>query len=286
MDMSLSEDNLDDEDDFEQTHEISVMSDTDRRPSRLIWAIAAFGAVALHAGCVALAMTQVSTPDTDELLGSPAIEIGLEMTAPHRDPSDLPPGPDTEASVASPAAAEQKEMVKENELPKEVPTDTQNPDRAVTEEEPQKPQPDAPDQPAPPAQASTESAAVEAMATPSSEAVPEAPRAMAPEQGMGQTTARRITAKWDMQMVAHFGKHLHYPADRSNKTVVVVLVHLVVDRNGHVVSYRIVKGSGDAIFDDAALAAVRRSDPLPKPPPLVPDEELSFNVPLTFKGRS
>jgi TonB family protein len=57
---------------------------------------------------------------------------------------------------------------------------------------------------------------------------------------------------------------------------------------GHVLSTSIVKGSGDRAFDEAALAMVRRSDPVPQPPPLVADEGLSFTLPVIFrvKGRS
>jgi protein TonB len=50
-----------------------------------------------------------------------------------------------------------------------------------------------------------------------------------------------------------------------------------------VLSTSIVKGSGDAAFDEAALAMVRRSDPVPQPPPLVADEGLTFTLPVIFK---
>jgi len=36
-------------------------------------------------------------------------------------------------------------------------------------------------------------------------------------------------------------------------------------------------------FDQAALAMVRRSDPVPPPPPLVADEGLSFTLPVIFR---
>ena len=49
------------------------------------------------------------------------------MTSPHLEPTDLPPGPDTEASVASPAIAEQKAELKDSELPKDTPTETEDP---------------------------------------------------------------------------------------------------------------------------------------------------------------
>jgi TonB family protein len=44
-----------------------------------------------------------------------------------------------------------------------------------------------------------------------------------------------------------------------------ILVGFVLDRMGHLLSAGIVKGSGDPAFDAAALAVVRRSDPVPQP---------------------
>jgi len=48
------------------------------------------------------------------------------------------------------------------------------------------------------------------------------------------------------------------------------------------------KSSGDVAFDEAALAMVRRSDPVPPPPPLIADEGLRFTLPVIFrvKGKS
>ena len=106
--------------------------DTEPKPSRRLWIFAAVGALVLHLGGAALAFAHLRSDDPDDSLGAPAIEIGLEMTSPHVEATDLPPGPDTDASVASPALAEQKAEVKETELPKDVPTETEDPDRVVT----------------------------------------------------------------------------------------------------------------------------------------------------------
>ena len=79
------------------------MPDLDaQKPSARLWIFAGLGALVLHLGCVALAVAHLRTDDLDESLGVPAIEIGLEMTSPHLEPTDLPPGPDADASVASP----------------------------------------------------------------------------------------------------------------------------------------------------------------------------------------
>src|SRR6266403_1583029 len=117
---------------------------TEQKPSRRLWILAGVGALALHIGCAGLVIAHMQTDDPDDSLGAPAIEIGLEMMAPRQEVTDLPPGPDTDASVASPALAEQKAEVKETELTKDVPTETDDPDRVVAPNESQKPKEDDP----------------------------------------------------------------------------------------------------------------------------------------------
>ena len=260
--------------------------DTEQKPSRRLWILAAVGALALHIGGAALAIAHLRSDDVDDFLGAPAIEIGLEMMSPHLEPTDLPPGPDADASVASPALAEQKAEVKETELPKDVPTETEDADRAVTPDDQKKPKEDDAKLAAVQTSASTESVAAEATATPSSEAIQQGPRSVAPAQGTGES-AQRMRATWQKELIAHLDKHKRYPASRSQKSAEIV-IGFALDRMGHVLSTSIVKGSGDAAFDEAALAMVRKSDPVPQPPPVVADEGLSFTLPVIFriKGRS
>lgn len=263
------------------------MSDfQEQKPSRRLWILAAVGALALHLAGAALAIAQLQEAEADNSLGATAIEVGIELASLRRETTDLPPGPDTDASVASPALAEQKAEVKETELPKDVPTESDDPDRVVAPNKSQKPKEDDPKIAAVQTSASTESVAAEATATPSSDAIPEGPRSVAPAIGTGET-ARRIRATWQKELVAHLDKHKRYPAERSQKSA-EILVNFALDRMGHVLSMSIVKGSGDAAFDEAALAMVRRSDPVPQPPPLVADEGLSFTLPVIFrvKGKS
>jgi len=255
--------------------------DTEPRPSLRLWMIAAVGAVVLHVGGAALAVAHLRTDDPDDTFGTPAIEIGLEMTAPHLEPTDLPAGPDAEASVASPALPEQKAEIKETELPKDVPTETDDPDRVVAPNSPTKPKEDDSKIAEVQTSASMESVAAEATATPSSEAIPEGPRSVAPAQGTG-ASAQRLRATWQKELIAHLDRHKRYPAERSQKNAEIV-VSFALDRMGHVLSASIVKGSGDTAFDEAALAMVRRSDPVPQPPPAVADEGLNFTLPVIFK---
>jgi TonB family protein len=258
------------------------MSDHDAgKPSKRLWLIAALCAVTLHVGGIAAAVYDVNNDESDDAMGAPAIEVGLEMAAPRNEVTDLPPGPDTDASAASPAVAEQKVVEKETDLPKDKINESEDPDRAVTENDSKKPTEEQPEKAQQQQTASTESVASEATAMPSSETAPEAPRSVAPVIGSGDS-ARKAKVTWQKELVAHLDKHKKYPAERQQKTAEIT-VNFEIDRVGHVLSVSIVKGSGDPAFDEAALSMVRRSDPLPQPPPLVADEGLSFTLPVIFR---
>jgi TonB family protein len=87
---------------------------------------------------------------------------------------------------------------------------------------------------------------------------------------------------WQNEMIAHLDKHKIYPAGRSQDAE--ILVSFTLDRTGHVLSASIVNGSGDAAFDEAALAMVRKSDPVPAPPQFIADEGLNFTLPVIFRA--
>jgi periplasmic protein TonB len=248
--------------------------------SRSIWVWAACGALALHAGGAAIALSTMRPSDTDDL-GAPAIVIGVDLLSPHRDPSNLPVGPDTDASAPSPAVVEQKEVVQKTDLPKAVPTDTDDPDRVVSPNDSQKPIKDEEKVSTAQADPSEASSAMEQTAMPSIESAQESAKSVAPSQGTSDSAVReRVT--WEKELAAHFNKFKRYPPDRAMQSAEVV-VGFVLDRVGHVLSARIVKGSGDASFDEAALAMLRRSDPVPPPPPIIADGNLSFIVPVDFR---
>ena len=167
-----------------------------------------------------------------------------------------------------------------------MPTEADDPDRVVTPNDSNKPKEEDSKIAAVQTNASTESVAAEATATPSSEAIRQGPRSIAPAQGIGES-ARRARVTWQKELMAHLDKHKRYPAERTQKST-EILVSFALDRMGHVLSTSIIKGSGDKAFDEAALAMIRRADPVPQPPPLVADEGLNFTLPVIFKvkGRS
>src|ERR1700722_8463451 len=196
--------------------------DTEQKPSPRLWVFAAVAALALHVGGGALAVVHMQGDNTEEL-GSPGIEIGLEFMSPRVEETALPAGPDTDASLASPALAEQKAEVKQTELPKDTPTETDDPDREVTLNDSQKPKEDDPKVATVQTSASMESAAQEATATPTVEDAPEG-KSQTPEQGIGKSLQRQ-RASWFAELSAHFEKHKRNPPlEKFKNTRVLVSV--------------------------------------------------------------
>jgi periplasmic protein TonB len=251
-----------------------------QRISMPAWALAAFGAIIIHLACFALAREYLRVGEPEAELGAPAIEIGVEPLAPRLEPIDLPPGPDAEESIATSPAVEH-DRVEPTTLPLAVPSETEDPELAVAlikKKEPKKERSALVPLLASPA---VPTEAANATAPPTSETHQESMRSIAPAQGTGEST-QRVRAAWQKELIAHFNQHKRYPLNGLLDSA-EILVNFVLDKDGRVLSSAIVQGSGDASFDEAALAMIRHSDPVPKPPPLVVQQGLSFTLPVIFR---
>jgi len=102
------------------------------KPSRRLWILAAVAALGLHLGGAALALANLQSDGGDDGLGASGAEFAVEMASPKAPESELPPGPDNDASQATPPLPEQKAEVKETDLPKDKPQEAEAPDRIVT----------------------------------------------------------------------------------------------------------------------------------------------------------
>lgn len=256
----------------------------ERRERFAIWGMAAAFAIALHVGGVAVAFANLQEME-DEGLGAQVFEVGLELASPRAETVDLPPGPEAEASVAAPDMIQQEAETQPEDLPRETPTEpeAEEPDRVVTEKE-QKPAEEKVADAAPVAtQASEAAVASEATAAPAVQAPTQAPNTVTPSRDSGARAAA-VRMSWQRQLFIHLERNKRYPEARSGKGALVV-VGFELDRRGRVSKAAIVKGSGDAAFDQAALDMLKRADPVPVPPPLVADEGLAFNVPVDFRRR-
>lgn len=253
-------------------------------PVQLAWATALCIAAGMHVAAVAAIWSNTRASEVDDALGAPAIEIGLDLTAPHREESDLPPGPEAEDSAASASVQEQKAKVEDKDLPKAQPTETDDPDRVVSPDA-SKPQKDeTPKVTEVKATPTSDSVASEAAAPPKFEAAKDAPVSAAPAQGSGDS-AMRVRVTWQKELVAHLNRFKRYPANAGGRRMAEIVVAFTLDRMGHVVSASVSKSSGDRAFDDAALAMMKKADPVPPPPPLVADEGLAFALPVNFRDK-
>jgi len=254
--------------------------DTEQTPSRRLWMWAAVAALALHLGGAALAVANFPTDDGDDGLGANSVEVAFEMASPKVTDDNLPPGPDSDAAEASAQLAEQKAEVKETELPKDRPTEAEDPDRVVTLSDSKKPKEDDPKLAAIETQASEEVAAQVATSRQTlDEKAPEAERARAPNLGIGKDK-QQLTAKWGRKISAYFELHKRYPVNKNKAAHVTV--SLVLNRRGNVLSVAVADSSGDPAFDDAAVAMIRRSDPVPPPPAALTDDQFAFSLDVKF----
>ena len=254
----------------------------EQRPSRRLWILAAAGALALHLGGAALAIARISADDSGNSLGANAIEIGIDLASPPADVIDLPPGPDVEEATASGAVAEQKAEIKPTDLPKDTPHETDDPDRVVTQNDTKKPIEHDPKVETVQAAAAKYTPAQDATAQQTLEAARESETATAPILGIGKDL-QIGKAKWESKLSGYIESHTRYPKVQKGKTAIVV-VSLVLNRQGHVLSVGISESSGDPLFDEAAISAIHRSEPLPPPPPGLTDEQFSYSLPMKFRA--
>jgi len=258
------------------------MSDLDieQKPSRRLWILAALAALALHLGGAALAVTHLRTNGRYDGLGASGAEFAVEMVSPKVPDDDLPPGPDTEAVKASQERPDQTAEVKNTNLPKARPTEAEDPDRIVTPNDSKKPKEEEPKVVAVQTEAAEEVPnQIETSRRMLDERAPEADKARAPNVGIGKDK-QKLTADWGRKISAYFELHKRYPKNKSKSTK--VKMSLVLNRRGNVVSVDVAESSGDPAFDNAAVSMIRRSDPVPRPPAGLTDDQFDFSLDVNF----
>ena len=154
--------------------------------------------------------------DFDEGLGTSGIEIGLDVTSVKTEDADLPPGPNTDASMAAPELAAQQAVVKEIDLPKDIPTEAENADRVVTENDSRKPAEEEPEKAAVQTAASTPSLAAEATAQQKLDEGREAEQSQARHEGILKDN-KKLAAEWGRQLSAYLERHKRYPKVRDRQ---------------------------------------------------------------------
>ncbi|QIG79073.1 energy transducer TonB family protein [Stakelama tenebrarum] len=94
--------------------------------------------------------------------------------------------------------------------------------------------------------------------------------------------ASNVEQSWETRLLAHLEQHRRYPAAaRARREQGVVHIRFRMNRAGRILSASIARSSGSRTLDRAALATLRRSEPLPPIPEDRP-EELEISVPVEF----
>ena len=248
------------------------------RPELVRWSLCAAVVIAAH-GLVALALAGRSG-DEDVAAGAPVVTIELApFAAPAAPARDLAAGPllesESQERVAEAAPPEERKASKKEEKLLEAPP-APDPEVAMIKPEPMGEEGPIDDKPAPVvAPAAPLPTAPQAAPTP-------APRVAALAVGQVPRPSPAAIASWERLLVAQLERHKRYPGAAGGKVGEVRLA-FSIDRSGQVVASRIVHSSGSEALDQEALALIKRAAPLPPPPAGVPEERLSFVVPVRYR---
>lgn len=93
-------------------------------------------------------------------------------------------------------------------------------------------------------------------------------------------------ANYHGTLVAWLNRHKRYPSRaRRLRQEGTVRVSFTIDRNGRVLSHRIVTSSGHALLDQEIQAMLKRASPVPALPSSIHESRLTITVPIRFSLR-
>ena len=119
-------------------------------------------------------------------------------------------------------------------------------------------------------------------APPVAEALPPAVAAPSAQRGVSEGRESYLG-----RLLAQLNRFKHYPQEARKAHIEgVVLLHFVMDAEGHVTRAEIQKSSGRPALDKEALALMERAQPLPALPADFPTRTLDAVVPIEFSLNS
>jgi periplasmic protein TonB len=113
------------------------------------------------------------------------------------------------------------------------------------------------------------------------------PAVTAPPAQQSAVTIAGARANWQAEIVAWLARYKRYPrvAQEQHQQGTTVMLLFAVDRQGHVLSHQLARGSGFALLDEEAEALIQRPQPLPSLPQEVPGQQIELVVPIQFSLR-
>jgi protein TonB len=107
------------------------------------------------------------------------------------------------------------------------------------------------------------------------------PETQATSPGASAAAAAAV-ASYRATLVAHLQRFKQFPSSAAANEMGMVQVGFTVTRNGRVTSSRLVRSSGFASIDRAALELLQRAQPLPAFPPEMRQASDSFTAPINY----
>ena len=111
-------------------------------------------------------------------------------------------------------------------------------------------------------------------------------RALAEAEAKAKAAARakELINEYSTTMVRASYQHVRYPkrALKLNHQG-TVLLEVIIDRKGSLLSSKVIQSSGYSSLDDAAISAVERTAPFPELPSGIDGAQIEFTLPFTFQ---
>ena len=107
----------------------------------------------------------------------------------------------------------------------------------------------------------------------------------APIEGRQDTSGSNLLPKWQKEISAILERNKRYPSEaRAKRQQGVAKIAFNMDRQGRVLSTRLVASSGSSALDEEALSLTQRTQ-FPPPPVVFAGGEITVTVPVRFSLR-
>jgi periplasmic protein TonB len=108
-------------------------------------------------------------------------------------------------------------------------------------------------------------------------------KAPAPPASAPAAASSHAQPNWRGELVSRLQRAKRYPdAARERDEHGVATVRFTMDRQGHVLSVTLVRGSGSTALDEEAVALIHRAEPLPAMPPEMQGDTITVTAPIAF----
>jgi periplasmic protein TonB len=107
----------------------------------------------------------------------------------------------------------------------------------------------------------------------------------APREGRQDQNSVNLLPKWQKEVSTILERNKRYPSEaRAKKQQGVAKIAFNMDRQGRVLSTRLVASSGSSVLDEEALSLTQRAE-FPPPPVVFSGGEITVTVPVRFSLR-